>query len=38
VEVYTLTDRKDRPQKEVQFEDMEPKLQKLYAALTGKTV
>ncbi|HAI21553.1 MAG TPA: hypothetical protein DCM14_06655 [Clostridiales bacterium UBA8153] len=38
VESYTVTALRGRPQKEVQFEDMEPELQKLYEALTGETV
>jgi len=38
VEIYTVTNLRGRPQKEVQFEDMEPELQKLYEALTGETV
>jgi transposase len=38
VEIYTVTDMRGRPQKEVQFEEMEPELQKLYEALTGQSI
>jgi len=38
VEIYTVTDMRGRPQKEVQFEEMEPELQRLYEGLTGQRV
>ncbi len=38
IEIITLTDLQGRPQMEVQLEDMEPDLQRLYEGLIGNSI